>query len=126
MNTITESYTTLMGINHRVTVEGMECGRLEISLRTLKHDRDGIYRDRIMQRWVKGGKLAEWLDTTWHVEVCEYAEDGSCRSAYNPTVSKGGCGRIINFAWMLEGTPENADRIVREVIRMAENGIVCY
>ena len=126
MNIATESYTTLMGANHRVFVDGLECGRLEISLCTLKHDRDGIYRDRIMERWVKGGKLDEWLDTTWGVEVCEYLENGSCHGAYNPTLSGGECGRLINFAWVLEATPENADRIVREVIRMAENGIVCY
>lgn len=126
MNITAETNMTQMGTTYGVVVDGLECGRLEISLIPLRHERSGKYREWNMERWVKQGRVSEWLDSTWDCSVFVYGDDGSVRGMYNPTVIRGEHGRLINFAWLLEATPENADLIVRDVIRMAENGITCY
>lgn len=65
-------------------------------------------------------KLAGLIDRvlqTW-IEVSVYVHDsaGNERKDYDPTVAS---GRRINFAWMMEDTPENRERMISEIHRRA-------
>ena len=72
-----------------------------------------------MARWVKEGCLPEALPTWWSVSVQATDSKGDCRARYDPTETAGGHSRVIDFAWLLEATPENMERISDEIVRRA-------
>ena len=73
----------------------------------------------MQRRWKKAGYIDKILDSWWAVEVQATDPDGACWGRYNPTEKPGGAGRVIDFAWMLEGTPESIEALSDEIVRRA-------
>ena len=87
--------------------------------------------------WHKLGRTPRRLATWWSVDVYATAPDGTCRGRYNPTekleyfsevVKSPASGRptrhtwgrpVLDFDWVLEATPENAEKLLREIIARA-------
>ena len=69
--------------------------------------------------WKKAGHIDRVLETWWSVDVYCYDDRDGCRSRYNPTMKPGGAGYVLDFDWVLEGTPENMEAISREIERRA-------
>ena len=72
-----------------------------------------------MAIWKKKGYVDCAMETWWSVDVYCYDPDGHCYARYNPTVKPGGAGFVIDFDWMLEGTPENMEKLSAEIERRA-------
>lgn len=68
--------------------------------------------------WKKYGYINKVLDTWIGVNVFVTDKAGNCRRDYDPTIILDK-GPQINFAWTLEDTPENRDRILAEICRRA-------
>ena len=107
----------------RTYTEQVNGGELVIEIRTSKADRRS--KHDLMNLWVKNGHLPEFIPERLHVDTYFYDEDGRCWGYYNPTERRGGAGRVIDFDWMLPATPENEQRIIDEVLRMAREDIRC-
>lgn len=105
----------------RTYSENVNGGELVIEIRT--HKTDMRRRSDLMRIWVDRGYLAKPIRRYLHVDTYFYDEDGRCCGYYNPTEKRGGLGRVIDFDWMLEATPENESRLVAECLRMAAEGI---
>ena len=69
--------------------------------------------------WHKEGRTSRLLKSWWGVTVYAYDEDGRCFGRYNPTAKPGGDGYVYDFAWVLEATEENKERLFREIERRA-------
>ena len=72
----------------------------------------------LMAIWMKKGYVERIMETWWTVEVYCYDEAG-CHGRYNPTAKPGGAGYVVDFDWMLEGTPENMEKLSNEIVRRA-------
>lgn len=105
----------------RTYSENVNGGELVIEIRTRKTDMRR--RGDLMRTWVQRGHLAEPIKRYLQVDTYFYDENGRCWGYYNPTEKRGGLGRVIDFEWMLEATPENEARIVAECLRMAAEGV---
>lgn len=105
----------------RTYIEQVNDGELVIEIKTIKADRESKYD--MMSRWVKNGYLPEFIPERLHVDTYFYDEGGRCWGYYNPTEKRGGAGRVIDFDWILEATPENEARVVAECLRMAAEGV---
>ena len=80
----------------------------------------GGFEKRSMQRrWKEAGYIDEILDSWWAVEVQATDPDSACWGRYNPMEMPGGAGRVIDFAWMLEGVPESIETLSDEIVRRA-------
>ena len=79
----------------------------------------GCEKGSLPRLWKKAGYIDRVLETWWSVDVYCYDGRGGCRSRYNPTVKPGGGGYVLDFDWVLEGTPENMEAISREIERRA-------
>lgn len=64
--------------------------------------------------WYKKGYTKTFLSSFWSMETFVTCEKYGCFRAYDPTVKD---NHQINFDYMLEATPENAEIIVKEMIR---------
>lgn len=64
--------------------------------------------------WYKKGYKKTLLSSFWSLETFVSHEKYGCFHAYDPTVKD---NHQINFDYMLEDTPENAEIIVKEMIR---------
>lgn len=64
--------------------------------------------------WFKEGFTKKLLSSYWCLDPFVYDKDNVCIRAYNPTITK---DHKINFDYILEATPENAGKIVTEMIR---------
>lgn len=98
-------------------------GKMEVEISETTHDKTCSYD--LMRLWVKNGYMSKWLDTTITVRTY-YSEDGkSCYGYYNPTrrMSEDGNRLVIDFDWMLDATPKNVFRILRECERMRREDI---
>lgn len=72
--------------------------------------------------WRRQGLTDTVMTTWWHVQVCATDGHGRCRARYNPTEVTGDGRPRCDFAWLLEATEENLERILREVERRAYGG----
>lgn len=108
---------------NRTYTEQVDGGELVIEIRTAKADPKS--KADLMSRWVKRGYLPEFINEYLVVDTYFYDENGRCWGYYNPTEKRGGAGRVIDFDWMLEATPENEARVVAECLRMAAEGVTC-
>lgn len=98
-------------------------GKMEVEISETVHDKACSYD--LMHRWIKTGYVSEWHDTSLTVQTY-YSEDGkSCYGYYNPTarLSEDGKRLVIDFDWVLDATPENVSRILRECERMRREDI---
>ena len=68
--------------------------------------------------WKKEGYIEEVKPTYWNIET--YAEDteNNCFMGYNPQIKAEDKRRVINFEWMLEGTEENRQKILRQIYNL--------
>lgn len=64
--------------------------------------------------WHKAGNTPTILRHYWCLKTCVTDEAGNCWGIYNPQHTQGG---KINFAYMLEATPENLTAILRECVK---------
>ena len=118
-------------MEHSYTVKDMSCGRglriwysfeeknargEEILAELISCTRDPGPRS-LPVLWKKHGYIDRVLDAWVGVNVYVTSEDGNCRGDYNPQDS--GFNNKLNFAWVLEDTPENRGRIIAEICRMA-------
>lgn len=71
----------------------------------------------LMSLWVKHGYLKTFIEKTLNVTVYVKDEEGNCYGKYNPQVYDHKCE--INFEWMLEATPENEKKILKEIEQRA-------
>ena len=67
--------------------------------------------------WKRAGLIDRVLQSWIVVDIFVYDSAGKCRRKYEPTVDES--GRHINFAWMIEDTPENRERMIAEIHRRA-------
>lgn len=89
--------------------------KIIIELTVTKHDKKN--KRGLMNLWVKNGYMPEFIPETINIETYVFNDAGECHGRYNPQVIKG--QNKINFKWMLENTPENEKRIIREIKRQA-------
>lgn len=98
---------------------------LLVDIKTVKHERKP---NDLMTIWVKEGYLPEFLETTLHVDT-EYTtkgEDGwdiCTGNTFNPYIKYRDGRPVVNFDWVLEATPENEQRIIKEIERRYAEGI---
>lgn len=64
--------------------------------------------------WYKAGNTPTILRRYWHVITYVMDAEGNCWGTYNPQHTT---GHKINFAYMLEATPENLTAILRECVK---------
>lgn len=64
--------------------------------------------------WSKKGYTKTLLSSFWSLDTFVTHEKYGCYRAYDPTVKD---NHQINFDYILEATPENAEIIVKEMIR---------
>ena len=64
--------------------------------------------------WYKKGYTKTLFSSFWSMKTFVTCEKYGCFRAYDPTVKDDG---QINFDYILEATPENAEIIVKEMIR---------
>lgn len=80
-----------------------------------------LHRGTVHPDWVKYGKVPAGFDH-WAVCRVEFTEPGGhakmgAAKGYDPQMMPGGAGYVNNYEWMLEDTPENRERLLREVER---------
>ena len=66
--------------------------------------------------WQKHGYTKNRLSSYLCVDVYATQPDGSCYGKYNPQIGVNG---KLNFAWVLEDTEENRNKILNEIYRLA-------
>lgn len=71
-------------------------------------------KNSIPALWYKNGCTKTLLSSFWSLDTFVTHEKYGCFRAYDPTVKD---NHQINFDYMLEATPENAEIIVKEMIR---------
>lgn len=71
-------------------------------------------KNSIPALWYKNGYTKTLLSSFWSLNTFVTHEKYGCYRAYDPTVKD---NHQINFDYMLEATPENAEIIVKEMIR---------
>ena len=91
---------------------------------------DLTYKKSLMNMWVKAKYLPKALPTYWSIDTYVTDTEGKCYRAYNPQEihytqydSKGKVIQnryVINFAWLLEATEENYEKLIAEVERRFE------
>ena len=96
-----------------------------------------LTKNSLMAQWVAHGWLPTPLPSHWVVNVYAYEKNGFCHSWYNPTIKEEfyreyncelkeyeeNSRNVINFAWVLEATEQNAKKIFAKILKMANNGI---
>lgn len=68
--------------------------------------------------WWKHGWIGSKLSSYWCISTYVRDGEGNCIGKYNPQHARNG---EVNFDWMLEGTEENKNRLINEVIRLFYN-----
>lgn len=103
-----------------VTFEELNSKGEEISIEFSRCTNPGG-KNSLPYLWKKNGFINRILENWWSIQVYVTDSDGRCRGAYNPTskLSEDGKRMVINFAWMLEATEENAKKLFNEVERLA-------
>lgn len=93
-----------------------KCERIEVEFVKVEND----YKEHLINLWYKKGFIKEKLENYWNVAVYVYDKEGTCYGKYNPQILPH--GTRINFDWILEGTGENKERILHEIIKRAYAG----
>ena len=98
-------------------------GKMKVEISVTTHDKECSYD--LMRLWIKNGLVSEWHDTSLMVGTCYDGDDASCHDWYDPTtiLSADGSRRVLDFDWILDATPKNVDRILRECERMRREDI---
>jgi hypothetical protein len=80
------------------------------------------YKRSNMNIWVKAGFLPAALPSYLCVSTYYYADDGNCYGWYNCQTMLSGDGKrmVIDFAYLLEATPENEQFLVAQCVQMME------
>ena len=69
--------------------------------------------------WHKKGYTGKVLQTWWSVETYVTDKKGNCRGDYNPQNQWDGKRNVLNFKYVLEATPENAEIIFEKIRKRA-------
>lgn len=93
--------------------------QIQIDLRRTTADEKS--KSDLMNIWVKAKKLPKFIKHRLTVETYATNEKGDCHGYYNPTikVNDSKIRLVINFNWVLEDTETNRQKIIDEVIRLA-------
>lgn len=89
--------------------------RVEIDLSKTEN---GHSNSDLLHIWYEKGYMKTELPSCWSMQVYVFTKDGNCIGKYNPTIIPGQCK--INFEWVLEATMENAQKLIAECQRLAE------
>lgn len=75
--------------------------------------------EKFAKLWQKSGYTKKYTPEWWGVRCYVTDVDGACFEAYNPTIKLSDDGHrfVINFDWHLEATPNNAEVLLKEVIK---------
>ncbi len=79
----------------------------------------------VMMYWVKSGKIRKALSSYWTISTYVHDSEGHCYGKYNPMLKAGGFSEngqdcqhyIMDYAWVLEGTEENLQKLLGEAYR---------
>lgn len=91
--------------------------RLQVELSECRPD--NRCKNSLPNLWKKHGYTARVLESYFCVRTYATDPEGVCRGRYNPQeeTQNSSPQRSINFAWMLEVTEENRERLLRECYR---------
>lgn len=80
---------------------------------------DNLDKNSLPNLWKKHGYTEKRLESYFSVRTYATDPEGVCRGRYNPQeeTQNGSPQRSINFAWMLEVTEENREKLLREIYR---------
>lgn len=67
--------------------------------------------------WKRNGFMDRVLDSFWSLTVFAFDADGNCYGMFNPQHEIG--TNKLDFAWMLEATPENLTKLLDKVCELA-------
>lgn len=106
-------------------INGMNCRtlyhigeRFIVEVGITEHDRAD--KNDLCNLWKKAGYIPEFLPTTAHITTYYTDIEGKCSGLYNIQRTR---DHKVDFAYMLEATPENIEKLVSECIRMSEMDI---
>lgn len=96
----------------------------QISVVTVNHDPKCRYD--LMHRWKSAGFVSKFMPTTLHISTYYTDAKGNCWGRYNIMEKnrEDAPGRVVNFDYLREATPENEKELVAECIKLwdqAEN-----
>lgn len=96
------------GTRRRYAAEG---GALTIDVTTCEYDRSA---NGLMTLWVRYGFVPSHIECAIWAQTYLKTEDVQLADMFNPQVADDG---KIDFAWVLEETPENEERLLGEILR---------
>lgn len=81
---------------------------------------DSDFKNSLPKLWKRYGYIDRVLPTYWSIDVCATDDNGTW-GRYNPQIklSEDGRRQVLNFDWMFEATPENKEKLITEVERLA-------
>lgn len=108
------------GVNDCARFYESDEGKLVVEISECEYDHSA---NSLMTLWVKHGWMPRFFDRTLSVHTYYRDEEGNCHGVYNPQRKTrvdefGNRHAEINFDWMLEATPENERRLLRECERL--------
>ena len=86
--------------------------QLEIDLYKVINDDS----NELIDLWYKRGHIKTKLASYWNITVYATDHNGFTWGRYNPQIKQ---GTKLNFKWIQEGTKENLEQLLREVVRLA-------
>lgn len=91
--------------------------RLQVELSECRPD--NRCKNSLPNLWKKHGYTARVLESYFCVRTYATDPEGVCRGRYNPQeeTQNSSPQRSINFAWMLEATEENREKLLLEIYR---------
>ena len=96
------------GTRRRYAADG---GVLTIDVTTCEYDRSA---NGLMTLWVRYGFVPGHIERAIWAQTYLQTKDGQLTDMFNPQVTDDG---KIDFAWLLEATPENEERLIGEILR---------
>ena len=106
------------GKNYWFTFKDKNIKDEEIKICISKSENPGG-RGNLPEIWYKKGYTGQVLQTWWSVETYVTDKKGNCRGDYNPQNQWDGKRNVLNFKYVLEATPENAEIIFEEIRKRA-------
>lgn len=94
------------GTRRRYTAGGV----LTVDITTCEYDRSA---SSLMTLWVRNGYVPRFVERVLWAQTYLKTDEGEVTDVFNPQVKDRG----IDFAWLLEATPENEGRLLDEIWR---------
>lgn len=105
--------------SHRYTFNFDDKNKKEESITVELTKCEDTGKGRLEEVWYKKGYTNILLNAWWSVSVYVTDKKGNCRGDYNPQNQWDGKRNVLNFKYVLEATPENAEIIFEEIRKRA-------